>query len=127
MKIKGRIVEGLGEGRRFTQISWVRTQCVTQLAIDPFPGTLNLEISDQKELEKFEQLKKSEGIIIHPEDPSFCSGRCYLVLIEGRLRGAIVLPVVEGYPSNKMELITSENVKEVLSVNTGDVLEVEIL
>ncbi len=127
MKIKGKIVEGLGEGRHFTRIPWVRAQCMSKLDIDPFPGTLNLEISDPADLERFEQLKAGEGVVIQPEDPSFCCGQCYPVLIGGRLRGAIVLPAVEGYPKNKMELITAQDAKEALSVETGDILEVEIL
>ncbi len=35
--------------------------------------------------------------------------------------------MVENYPENKMELIASQNIKETLSVRTGDYLEVEIL
>jgi len=127
MKIKGRIVEGLGEGRHFTRIPWVRAQCMSKLAIDPFPGTLNLEISDPADLERFEQLKRGEGVVIQPEDPSFCCGKCYPVLIGGRLKGAIVVPVVENYAEDKMELITAQDAKEALSVKTGDVLEVELL
>ncbi len=64
---------------------------------------------------------------ITPEDSSFCTGKCYPVLIGGKLKGAIVLPVVENYPKDKMELIASLNIKEALLVNTGDFLEVEIL
>lgn len=64
---------------------------------------------------------------IIPEDPSFCNAQCYPVLINGRLKGAIVFPKVKDYPENKMELIASRNIKEVLSVREGDVLEVEIL
>jgi riboflavin kinase len=127
MKIKGRIVEGLGEGRHFTRLPWVREQCMSKLAIDPFPGTLNLEISDPADLERFEQLKHGEGVVIQPENPSFCCGRCFPVLIAGRLKGAIVLPLVEGYPENKMELITALDAKKALSVKTGDMLEVEVL
>ncbi len=62
-----------------------------------------------------------------PEDPSFCSAKCYPVLIGGKLKGAIVFPLVEGYPENKMELIASQNIKKALSVEAGDDLEVEIL
>ena len=127
MKIRGRIVEGLGVGRDFTCIQWVKAQFISKLAIDPYPGTLNLEIVDPKDLQTFEALKASHGIEITPEDPSFCKGKCFQVLINGRMKGAIVLPVVESYPRDKMELITSENVKKALSVETGDVLEVEIL
>jgi len=127
VKIRGRIVEGLRVGVNFTQVSWVRKQFISKLSIDPYPGTLNLEIVEQKDLQNFEVLKATQGVEILPEDPSFCSAKCYPVLINGLLRGAIVLPMVEGYPENKMELIASESIKGVLSVKAGDDLEVEIL
>jgi riboflavin kinase len=57
MKIRGRIVEGLGVGRDFTCIQWVKAQFISKLAIDPYPGTLNLEIVDPKDLQRFEALK----------------------------------------------------------------------
>jgi riboflavin kinase len=127
MKIRGKIVEGLGVGRDFTCIQWVKAQFISKLAIDPYPGTLNLEIVDPKDLQLFDALKATQGIEITPEDPSFCKGKCFQVLLKGRIKGAIVLPVVDSYPKDKMELITSENVKKALHVEAGDFLEVEIL
>ena len=114
-------------GASVTRVPWVRDQFISKLSIDPYPGTLNLEISDPEDLKKFEALRAREGKEITPKDPSFCSGRCFPVRIGGKLKGAIVLPMVENYPKNKMELVTSENVKEALSVRTGDDLEVEVL
>ncbi len=88
---------------------------------------MNLEIVDLKESRSFRELKSTPGVEIVPEDRSFCSARCYPVLINGRLKGAIVFPGVKDYPENKMELIASRNIKEALCVNSGDILEVEIL
>jgi CTP-dependent riboflavin kinase len=88
---------------------------------------LNLEIADLKDSENFRELKSTLGVEIVPEDLSFCSAKCYPVLINGRLRGAIVFPKVDDYPEDKMELIACRNIKEVLSVQEGDVLDVEIL
>lgn len=105
----------------------MRKQLIQKLNVDPYPGTLNLEIVDLKDSQNFRELKSTPGVEIIPEDPSFCSARCYPVLINGRLEGAIVSPGVEDYPENKMELIASQNIKEVLSVKGGDVLEVEVL
>lgn len=121
------MVEGLRVGSTFTQVPWVRKQFVRKLDIDPYPGTLNLEIVDPEDTRSFQELKSTSGVEIVPEDPSFCIARCYPVLINGRLQGAIVFPEVEDYPENKMELIASRNIKEVLSVKGGDVLEVETL
>lgn len=86
-----------------------------------------MEIVDPESLKTFNALKTKKGIEIKPEDPSFCSAQCHSVLINGRIKGAIVFPLVEGYPENKMELIAFQNIKVALSVATGDVLEVEIL
>jgi CTP-dependent riboflavin kinase len=105
----------------------VRRQFIEKLSIDPYPGTLNLEIIDPESLQSFNALKTKKGIEITPEDPSFCSARCHPVLIGGQLKGAIVFPLVKDYPENKMELIASKKIKEALSLNTEDILEVETL
>ena len=105
----------------------MKKQFISKLSIDPYPGTLNLEILDPESLQAFKELKAQKGLEITPEDPSFCSAKCYPVLIGGQLKGAIVFPLVEGYPENKMELIASENIKKALSLRTWEFLEVEIL
>jgi riboflavin kinase len=127
IKIYGKVVEGLREAVNFTQIPWVKKQFISKLSIDPYPGTLNLEIIDLDSFQAFKKLTATKGTEITPEDPSFCNAQCYPALINGRLKGAVVFPLVENYPENKMELIASQKIKEMLSLTTGDILEVEIL
>ena len=105
----------------------MKSQFISKLSIDPYPGTLNLEIVDPESLQTFNTLKTQKGIEITPEDPSFCIAQCYPVLINGQIRGAIIFPLVEGYPENKMELIAFQNIKKALSLKVGEDLEVEIL
>ena len=104
----------------------MKRQFIEKLSIDPYPGTLNLEIVDPESLRNFRQLKSTRGKEIVPRDPSFCSAQCYPVLINGLLKGAIIFPLVKDYPENKMELIASQNIKKALSAKTGDDVEVEI-
>jgi len=111
----------------FTQVPWVKNQFACKLAIDAYPGTLNLEISETKDLQAFELLKAREGVEITPEQASFCSAKCYPVVIAGKVKGAIVFPCLADYPKNKMELIAPVHVRESLSLKAGDVIEVEIL
>jgi len=85
-----------------------------------------LEIIDPESLQIFKTLKAKTGVEITPEDPSFCSAMCYPVLINAQIKGAIVFPLIEGYPENKMELISHQNIKETLAIKAGDDLEVEI-
>jgi CTP-dependent riboflavin kinase len=120
-------VDGIRVAADFTQVPWVKDQFACKLAIDAYPGTLNLEITEPEDLEVFESLKAREGIEITPEQASFCSAKCYPVLIAGKVKGAIVFPCVTDYPKNKMELIAPVHIRKTLSLNAGDILEVEIL
>jgi CTP-dependent riboflavin kinase len=120
-------VEGLRTASDFTQVPWVRDQLITKLSMDVHPGTLNLEISEPADLRAFQSLKAGEGIEINPREPSYCSAKCFPVLIAGKVKGAIILPGVPDYPQNKMELIAPLHVRLALSLSVGDVLEVEIL
>ena len=78
MAIKGRIVEGLKESSFFTRLPWVREQFITKLGIDPYPGTLNLDITDAEDVEKLKEIKKRKGIEIIPAEPGFCSAKCFM-------------------------------------------------
>ena len=127
MKIQGKITEGIRVATDFTQIPWVKNQCLSKLSIDVFPGTLNLDIGDKEGLRLLEDLKTSEGIELTPEDPSFCSAKCHPILIAGKIQGAVIIPLVDDYPKNKLELIASVHIKDTLSVDTGDDLEIEVL
>ncbi len=106
---------------------WVKDQFRSKLAIEPFPGTLNLEISDPDDLRAFASLKEEQGVEITPEQECFCSAKCYPALIAGTIRAAIVYPCVGSYPDNKMELIAPVHVRKTLGAREGDLIEVEIL
>jgi CTP-dependent riboflavin kinase len=119
--------EGLRESSSFTHLPWVREQFMSKLGIDPYPGTLNLEIIDAGDLEKFKGIKRRKGIEIVPAEPGFCSAKCFHVLVCGKIEGALVIPQVPQYPESKIEIISSEKIRDVLSLKVGDLVHVEIL
>ena len=124
--IKGRITEGLKESSFFTHVPWVREQFITKLGIDPYPGTLNLEIIDAEDVGKLKEIKKRKGIEIIPAEPGFCSAKCFHVLICEKIKGALIIPQVPGYPESKLEIISSDRIRDVLSLKVGDLVPVEI-
>lgn len=105
----------------------MKSQFSGKLSIDAYPGTLNLKITEPEDREAFNCLKALQGVEITPEQPSFCSAVCHPVLIAGRIKGAIVIPCLQDYPGDKMEIIAPVHVRTTLSLSTGDTLEVEIL
>lgn len=122
----GRLATGIGQGQHFTRLDWARTQFVEKLGIDPHPGTVNVVVDDPDAMPVWVRLRRSPGIRIdNPNDgPHDCDARCYLVSIEDRIDGAIVLPEVEGYPPAQVEIIAPVSVRETLSIEDGDVVRI---
>lgn len=124
--VYGRARRGLGVSQEFTEITWVKDQLISKLKITPYPGTFNVEVEDPDCLKQLKKIKKGKGIEIVPEDPSFCSAKCFPVVVEGKIDGAVVIPNVADYPISKVEVISSCSIKEALSIDDGDLVKLEI-
>ena len=126
LKIAGQIVSGAKQGAFFTQLDWVREQCLIKLGFAPWPGTLNLEIS-MDHVAVIEELKVTEGLELVSPDSNYCSGHVFPVSIEG-LSAAIVLPAedVRVHAKNIIEIISPEMLKSALKVIDGDWLTLTI-
>jgi len=105
----------------------VKEQFITKLGIDPYPGTLNLDIVDPEDVNKLKEIKKRKGIEIIPAEPGFCSAKCFHVLVCGKIKGALVAPLVPDYPESKLEITSKDKISDVLSLRVGDFVQVEIL
>ena len=127
LQINGRIVSGAGEGAYFTQIDWVQQQCDEKLGFKPYPGTLNLEISEEF-LPSVEILEQQKGIELISPDPKFCNAVTFQVLLGG-INGAIILPEekVRVHPKNIIEIIAPLSIKATLKVKDGDSLKITII
>ena len=95
----------------------------------PYPGTLNLEIPEDK-LSIVDELLKKSGIDLNPPNSNFCSGQAVAVSIGGN-PAAIVRPAEEVriHEKNIIEIISHIKLKDALNVDDGDnvILELEAL
>lgn len=119
-------MRGLGQAAEFTQIDWVRRQLMDLAGIDPHPGTVNLVLGDESNRRRWRGWRESPGHAMAPADAAFCSARCYPVRIEGRVPAALVVPEVEGYPEDKLELVAALPVRRHLSLEEGATVRVEL-
>lgn len=124
IKIRGFIASGEGVGKNFVKLEWAERQFQEKLGFKPYPGTLNL-ILDGEEVEKREMLDKIKGISITPRK-GYCKAKCFKAKIEGlnEVKAAIVLPSVQNYPKNLIEIISPENLREKLDLKDGKSLEI---
>lgn len=119
----GTVCSGLGEGAHFTALPWVDDEFRRKLGFAPWPGTLNLRVGGPAWRAWRAAADAWPGIAITPA-PGFCPARCFHVLLAGRQPAAAVIPEVEGYPADKLELVAPVALRAALGLVDGDTLHV---
>ncbi len=125
MSFSGRVTTGRGEAGGFTGLDWVRDQFLTNVGIDPYPGTVNLLLDTESARAEWLALQSWPASMIEPPSAKWCRARCYPVRLDGSLPAAIILPDVPGYPPAQVEIIAALPVRQTLGIADGDRVVVE--
>jgi riboflavin kinase len=120
--IRAQVIEGQGHGKQLVNLDWVRDQIRDKFGFTPYPGTLNLRMnsSDMASFQIYTQTH--EGISIGSSHDG-CEGLCYRIRVNG-LTGIILIPQVPDYPRKQLEIIAPVNLRNALSLDDGDEIEV---
>jgi riboflavin kinase len=117
MKIKGKVVKGMGTSQSFLSITWVNQQLCEKLRFLPFQGTLNVVLDDVTVQSMLKE--KCTGRLV-----SRAKGFCDAVLIKGRINDryecAVVIPLVEKYDERLLEVVAPVYLKQALHIDDGD-------
>ncbi len=122
-ELLGKIFSGKGEGKKFLEVPWVRQQIKDKLGFTPYVGTLNLKLADQC-VKCRKQLEENTGKRICPQK-GYCVGLLFGASIEGE-RCGVIIPQVEGYPEDVLEIVAAVNLKQKLNLKDGDVVTVKV-
>jgi FMN phosphatase YigB (HAD superfamily) len=124
--LRGCVERGKGEAAGFTNIDWVRAQVAERLGFNLHPGTLNLRLTEARDLASWAWLAAQPGVPIEPS-PGFCAARCYPVTVEGQWQGAIILPLVRGYPPDVVEVLAPVALRDALGLAEGAAVTLGVL
>jgi riboflavin kinase len=89
----------------------------------PYPGTLNIKLSGESVVNR-QLLKGTDASRICPAK-GYCSGIVYKAFL-GTLKCAVVIPEVDGYPEDVLEIIAAVNLRKALEVKDGDEITVTV-
>ena len=123
IKLSGTVFAGGGEGKKFLDLPWVNQQIRKKLGFAPYPGTLNVSLSEES-AKRRKLLEKARSIKICPAD-GYCNGALFKAFI-GTLECAIVVPEVAGYPEGVLEIIAAVNLRETLQLEDGGEVTVTV-
>ena len=127
VNLSGKVVSGLRDGRYYLSLPKYVAQFKKKLGFTPYQGTLNVTISERgKKL----MLGKMRGIMVD----GFSIGsrvlgqvKCFPVLINGKVKGALVLPERSHYSSDTIEIISRHNLRRKLELNDGSKVDIKLL
>ncbi len=125
--LRGRIFTGLGEGAYYVQLEGYRKQFRKKLGYTPFPGTLNIQLHTDADVNEFRLLKATIGIEINgftTGDRSFGPVACYLATVNNQQKAAILQIERTHHHPNVVEIIAPVNLREKLRISDGDIITV---
>ncbi|RLI12086.1 hypothetical protein DRO25_00795 [Candidatus Bathyarchaeota archaeon] len=122
--LEGEVFSGKGEGTEFIKLPWVRKQIKEKLGFTPYLGTLNIRLTERSVILK-NLLKNAQGIEITPAE-GFHRGVCFKAYLMG-LECAVVIPEVQDYPENTLEVVAPTKLREHFKLKDGSIIEIKVL
>ena len=126
LELKGSVTSGLGEGGYYMRQEGYRKQFKRLLGFEPYPGTLDVKLSNEsRELKAtLENLpgKRIDGFVT-PER-TFGQVKCFSAKLRG-VRVAVVMPSRSAH-ADVIELISAKNLRKSLKLKGGDAVNVEV-
>lgn len=128
VEISGRVVTGRGEGKKFTEMRWVRDQLSEKLNIRPHAGTLNLKVDEPEALLALHRTMRGNGVQINPpsSESGFCMGFASPLIVNRKFKGCSILPDVESYYEGILEIICEHNLRQELELSEGGRVSVRV-
>ena len=127
LELEGNVLKGLGEGQYYVNMPGYRKQFEEKLRFSPFPGTLNVKLSESSSALRNRLLElpavQIEGF--SDGERTFGGGKCYSVNVSG-IEAAVVAPERTHYPSDLIEIIAPVKLRDTLNLKDGDRIVIQV-
>ncbi|MFH1200029.1 MAG: DUF120 domain-containing protein [Candidatus Micrarchaeota archaeon] len=130
--LRGRLSRGLGEGGYYLRQPGYAKQFADILGYKPFPGTLNIVLSDASSVAAKQRLVQSKGLRIAGFDRggrNFGGARLFVAQLNARSRKipcAVVIPDKTHHGENIVEIVAKDNLRKSLGLKEGQEIEVAV-
>ena len=129
----GVIFSDLGQASTFMALDWVQDLLMQSLGYHPYPATLNVRPKGAEDARVWQRVKRDHaGTPLTPASDDHCGAKLYRVEIRtgadsASLAGAVLLPEVNDYPKDKIEVVAPVRLKDHFNLDDGDQLTLEFL
>lgn len=131
MDFQGNVISGMGEGAYYMSLEGYRRQFREKLGYEPYPGTLNVRLTDQIYMNSRLELGKHPSIFINGfSDGTRTYGwvKCYRATVNnGAIDNAAVLVLERThYDDGMLEVIAPISIKQSVGIKNGDLIKVQV-
>ena len=123
MKIDGEVTTGLGKAAYFLSQEFYTNEFKKNLGFIPYPGTLNVIVSEDH-LDEINEIKNSCQNLIKP-DEGFGAVKYIKAVLNDEIDGAIVFPAKTTHDENYLEFIAENKLRDELGLADGNVVSLE--
>ena len=123
MKIEGEVTTGLGKAAFFLSQDFYKNEFKNNLGFIPYPGTLNVVVSENH-LDEINEIKNSCENLIKP-DEGFGAVKYIEAVLNDKISGAIVFPAKTTHEENYLEFIAENKLRDELNLNDGDIVFID--
>jgi len=127
--IKGELFSGIGEGAYYVSLHGYRRQFLKRIGFDPYPGTFNVKLKSSVDRRLRRELEQYKGIYIEgfqDEHRTYGAVRCFKVLINDAIEGALLATERTHYDDSVLEIIAPIFVRAKLGLKDGDEVRVRV-
>lgn len=127
VELVGRVTGGMGEGRHYITLPGYMRQFRDRLGYEPFPGTLNLELTAES-VRRRTALDQARSIPIDgwsDEERTYGPATCYPAVVEADRgeaveRAHVIEPVRTHHDDSSLEVIAPMKLRDELDLDDGD-------
>ena len=129
----GIIFSDLGQAASFMALDWVQDLLRQRLGYQPFPATLNVRPKGAEDARVWQRVRRDHaGTPLTLASDGHCGAKLYRVEIligrnSAKLAGAVLLPELNDYPKDKIEIVAPVRVKDHFGLNDGDPITLEFV
>jgi len=129
---EGSVVSGMGEGAYYMSLEGYKKQFLEKLGYEPYPGTLNVRLTDQVYMNARLELGRHPSVFLDGfSDGTRTYGwvKCYRASINGSAMENAAVLVLERthYDDSMLEVIAPVSIKDATGIKNGDRIRVQVM
>lgn len=107
-------------------LPWVRDAVRKAIGVDPYPGTLNVRLSDTDMLQQWHEIRTIRALPLVPPPTERCGGQLVPITVAPDVRAGVIIPDVTRYGDDVLEIVAAVHLRSRLGLRDDTTLTISV-